>query len=413
MGGYEQVREVAGYRLGERIGSGGMGEVYKAYNGDLNRFAAVKILYQASFADRFQNEAYIQSSVNHPNIARLYEFTKCGNQHCIVMEYVEGETLDYLLHRKRKLSNNETEDIVRQIASALVYLHRKDIIHRDIKPQNFKLQPDGTVKMLDFGIAKHRYSPKFTQLGFVVGTSEYLSPEQFQQEPGLKSDVWALGVLCYELITGYLPFEAPNPVILQSKIRKGDFTDPKLLTPGVSEKLLSFINNGLKVSPANRISAAGAAAILGRPYTTHGSRLNMVPAAARKWLIPAAGCITALLILFFFIGNKDEIKIDDELNEQNKETLKTEAPAAEKEQKKITTDAAPVNKIIINVPGISNAELILNDGSRQPLPYTLNGKEGDKYEFRIHAEGYRDKDVQVVLTPRRISYEFNLEKNNN
>src|SRR5690606_8263394 len=137
---------------------------------------------------RFKNEAYIQSSINHPNIAMLYEYAKCNNKLCIVMEFVEGETLSDILYRKGKLSNSETENILRQIVSALAYLHKKEIIHRDIKPQNFKITADGTVKMLDFGIAKHKYSPKLTQLGFVVGTIEYLAPEQFEQKEEMKSD---------------------------------------------------------------------------------------------------------------------------------------------------------------------------------------------------------------------------------
>jgi serine/threonine protein kinase len=412
---YEQVTEVAGYRLAERIGSGGMGEVYKAYNNSLNRYAAVKVLYQATLADRFKNEAYIQSSITHPNIARLYEFTKCGEKHCIVMEYVEGETLGNLLHRKGKLSNEETEDILRQVVSALAYLHKKDIIHRDIKPQNFKIQSDGTVKMLDFGIAKHKYSPKFTQIGVIVGTSEYMSPEQFQQEAELKSDVWALAVMTYELITGYMPFEADNPVTLQLKIKKGNFTDPKLLIPGISETLSVIIDKSLKVNPANRITAMGIEALLVKKDTMDANSI-LSSLFSKKLLVPGIAGILVLFIFFLFINNnKEEINTDKPPLEQKEEKNLVGQGVTGNKQKAENTlfeTAGAGNKIIINAPGISNAELILNDGSRKPLPYTVNGKEGDKFEFTIHADGYKDKDVQVVLTPRRISYEFNLEKNN-
>ena len=181
-----QITEVAGYQLTVRIGAGGMGDVYKAFHYALNRTAAVKILHAKDMADRFKNEAYIQSSVSHPNIARLYNYSIVGETPCIVMEYVEGETLDAYLRSKRKLSAAETESIVAQVASALAYLHGKDILHRDIKPSNFKLQPDGTVKMLDFGISKNKYTPKLTQLGFVVGTTEYMAPEQFEGNAILK-----------------------------------------------------------------------------------------------------------------------------------------------------------------------------------------------------------------------------------
>jgi len=392
-----QVTEVAGYRLAERIGSGGMGDVYKAYNASLNRVAAVKILHQVAFADRFKNEAYIQSSINHPNIARLYEYAKSGDKDCIVMEYVEGESLDAVLHRKRKFSSEETENILRQIVSALAYLHKKDIMHRDIKPQNFKIQSDGTVKMLDFGIAKHKYTPKFTQLGFVVGTMEYLAPEQFEQKEELKSDIWCLAVMTYELLTGYMPFEATNPVILRTKIVKGSFTNPKILVPDISEKLSTIIDKSLKVNPVNRITAAGIENILGRKKQNTGTnnpvkqiRFQM---PSKKLLIYVMAAIGVVLLILFITNNKPGIK-----------------PSVQDDQ---VVGPANDKKVTINVPGIDNAELISNDNVHLPIPYTVSGNEGDKFEFTIHADGYKDKKVQVVITPRRSTFEYNLEKINN
>ena len=397
---YEHVTEVAGYRLAERIGSGGMGEVYKAYNPSLNRYAAVKILFQATFADRFKNEAYIQSSVNHPNIARLYEYTSIGDKHCIIMEYVEGECLDTLRHRKGKLSNEETENIIRQIVSALAYLHKKDIMHRDIKPQNFKVQSDGTVKMLDFGIAKHKYSPKLTQVGFVVGTMEYLAPEQLQQEPEIKSDVWALAVMTYELLTGYMPFESANPVTLQSKIKKASFTDPKILIPGISEKLLTMIDRSLKVNPASRISASGIENLLGKKKQTRGAdRTETFRLPSKKWLLGIGGAAVLLLLIIYLMNSKPDPKPPFEADTTG--------------NKKDTVTIPGDSKVLINTPGVQNAELILNDGVHMPLPYSVEGKEGERFQFTIHADGYIDKKIDVQITPRRSSFEYNLEKINN
>ena len=183
---YGQITEIAGYHLTDRIGSGGMGDVYKGYNKALQRLAAVKILHQKEMAERFRNEAYIQASVSHPNIACMYEYIVSRGIPCIIMEYVEGENLDSYLHRKGKLTNQEAEVIIRQVASALAYLHKKDIVHRDIKPQNFKIHSNGKVTMLDFGIAKAKYTPKLTQQGFAVGTTEYMAPAQFKHraDPG-------------------------------------------------------------------------------------------------------------------------------------------------------------------------------------------------------------------------------------
>jgi len=392
----EKVTEVAGYRLTDHIGSGGMGDVYKAFNPSLNRVAAVKILHQEAFADRFKNEAYIQSSINHPNITRLYEYAKCNNRLCIVMEYVDGETLSSILHRKGKLSSEETENILRQIISALAYLHKKEIIHRDIKPQNFKIQTDGTVKMMDFGIAKHRYSPKLTQLGFVVGTMEYLAPEQFDQKEDLKSDIWCLAVMTYELLTGYMPFEATNPAVMRAKIIKGSFTNPKILVPVISEKLAIIIDKSLKVNPASRISAAEIEGLLNNNKKAFAgeTKLNSIPLKLppKKILISAAAAIGVLLLIFILVNNKPDV--------EPVKPVKEIISAGEKQE------------VTINVPGISNAELISGDNVRIPLPHTVSGNEGDKFEFTIHADGYEDKKVQVVISPRRNSFEYNLEKIN-
>jgi eukaryotic-like serine/threonine-protein kinase len=391
-----QITEVAGYRLAEHIGSGGMGNVYKAYNESLNRFAAVKILHQEAFAERFKNEAYIQSTISHPNIARLYEYVKSGNKHCIVMEYVDGESLDAVLHKKGRLSSAETEDILRQIVSALTYLHKKDIMHRDIKPQNFKLQHDGMVKMLDFGIAKHKYSPKLTQLGFVVGTMEYLAPEQFEQKEELKSDIWCLAVMTYELLTGYMPFESSNPLTLRTKITKGSFTNPKILVPGISDKLSNIIDKSFKVNPATRISAAGIENILGRKKQQTGIGNKAEPfrfqMPSKKLLLYGGGAIAALLLIIFIANREPDVK-----------PVPPEKPPVTGNNLSLTID----------VPGIQNAELITNDNEHIPIPYTITGKDGDKLEFTLHADGYKDKKVEVMITTRRSSFEYNLEKINN
>jgi len=389
------IKEVAGYRLTERIGSGGMGEVYKAYNSSLNRFAAVKVLYQKDYAERFKHEAYIQSSVSHPNIAHLYEYVAFGDKPGIIMEYVEGESLDSLLRRKGKVSIEETENIIRQIAAALAYLHKKDIMHRDIKPQNFKIQADGTVKMLDFGIAKHKYSPKLTQSGFVVGTLEYLAPEQFQQQAELKSDTWALAVMTYELVTGYMPFEASNPATLRAIITKGIFTNPQILVPDISLKLSTIIDKGLRINPASRIAAASIEDMFKHKKALehlHAYKMFWVP--FKKLLLPGLAAIA--LILFFIFYSKSNLPGTKIIPVDNNKSEMHEG-----------------KKIKITALGIDQAELIFPDGSRKQLPHEVEGKEGDMFEFIIHADGYIDKKVEVVITPHRSSYEYNLSKINN
>lgn len=387
------ITEIAGYRLTQRIGSGGMGDVYKAYNAALNRTAAIKILHQKDMAERFRNEAYIQSSVSHPNIARLYEYLVTGETACIIMEYVEGDPLDVYLHRNGKLSNQETENIIKQIASALTYLHGKDILHRDIKPQNFKIRPDGSVIMLDFGIAKNKYTPKLTQQGYMVGTTEYMAPEQFQQKVEKKSDIWSLGVLTYELLTGYMPFDANNAVTMRAKIEKGEFTKPRILVPQVSEKLNKVIEKCLQVNPGNRFSAQEVEMLFTekkRIATADKHKAGINPAKLNKRIIVIAAAVILLVVIAVLWpgGSNNDIK-----------------PSEKKEIK-------PEQKLLIEVPNVSNAVMVFPDGTTEKLPFQLSGKEGQNFEFTIQAEGYESQKVEVELTVNRKSYEYYLHKIN-
>ena len=395
------ITEIAGYHLAERIGSGGMGDVYKAYNAALNRMAAVKILHQKEMAERFKNEAYIQSSVSHPNIACLYEYLISGNTPCIIMEYVEGETLDTYLHKRGKLSNKETESILRQVTSALAYLHHKDILHRDVKPQNFKVQPNGTVTMLDFGIAKSKYTPKLTQLGFVVGTTEYMAPEQFQQRVEKKSDVWSLGVMAYELITGYLPFEATNPVTLRSKIEKAVFTDPKIMAPQISEKVKTVIDKSLRLNIASRLSAAEIEKLLddknqsgqAKPRRQNSVQINF----NRKSILIAGTAVLVIIVMVFMLTRPGETEAASTTGNDTVTTVRI-------------PEATGIEKLTIATPSVPDAYIVFPDGSTKNLPYDISGKDGENFKFTIKADGYISREVEVPITNRRKSYQYYLEK---
>ena len=396
---HTQITEVAGYQLAGRIGAGGMGDVYRAFHPGLNRMAAVKVLHQKDMAERFKNEAYIQSSVNHPNIARLYNYSIVAETPCIVMEYVEGETLDARLLAKGKLSNAETEHIILQVARALSCLHDKGILHRDIKPSNFKIQPDGTVKMLDFGISKNKYTPKLTQLGFVVGTTEYMAPEQFESNPILKSDIWSLAVMAYELSTGYMPFEASNTITLRSKITRGMFTNPRILAPEISEKLQQIIGKNIRANPLFRMTAKEMViALEGRGKGFLDGLLMPWPdregikklAVQKKRLLYTGSFILAFIVITLMFS-KSAVKQPGDND-------------------KADTVAGNDVKLKINVPGIANAIIIFPDGNQQPIPYEVKGKEGETVSFILHADGYTDKTILVDFTSHRSSYEYNLEK---
>src|SRR5215210_2223171 len=173
------------YRLVDKLGEGGMGEVYRAVHSKIGRPAAVKVLSQAShgpeFIERFLNEARIQASLQHTNIVTLYDFLEFKGQPCIIMEYIEGQTLTECIREEvGGLALPDALRIFRALAEALHYVHQQGIIHRDIKSNNIRITPSGQVKLLDFGIAKSGSSPALTVTGAFIGTLQYLSPEQMQ-----------------------------------------------------------------------------------------------------------------------------------------------------------------------------------------------------------------------------------------
>src|ERR671926_1725415 len=182
---FDTNQSIGEYRIVDFIGAGGMGEVYRALHSKIGRGAAVKVLTQTSqasdFAERFSNEARIQAALQHPNIATLYDFCEVGGQPCIIMEYVDGQTISERIAAYRAaygaaLPLSETVYIFARVVEAIDYIHCHGVIHRDIKSNNIKVSSTGQVKLLDFGIAKGNMSPGLTETGSVVGTLEYISP---------------------------------------------------------------------------------------------------------------------------------------------------------------------------------------------------------------------------------------------
>ncbi len=206
----------------EKIGTGGMADVYKAVDETLGRTVAVKVMHaryasDPAFASRFRQEAQAAANLQSPNIVNMYDWGADGDTYYIVMEYVRGTDLKSIILDKGALPSKKVADIGAQVASALSVAHGYDIIHRDIKPHNIMVQPDGSVKVMDFGIARAGNST-MTQTGSVLGTAHYVSPEQAQgKELTGASDLYSLGVVLYECVTGTLPFDADTPVAVALK----------------------------------------------------------------------------------------------------------------------------------------------------------------------------------------------------
>src|SRR6266536_3426862 len=262
------------YKLSERIGTGGMGEVYLATDITAGRKAALKFLPTRFTSDaerlkRFQQEARTLVGLNHPNILTVYEIGEDHSTHYIASELIEGETLRQRLARGR-IELSEAVDVAIQVASALAAAHEAGVVHRDIKPENIMLRPDGYVKVLDFGIAKlaEQEVPVTvptdealllveTNLGSILGTVRYMSPEQAYGAPVDKgTDIWSLGVVLYEMVTGHAPFTGETPREAMSSILE---KEPPPLTSYVAQtpaELQQIINKTLRKDREERYHSA-------------------------------------------------------------------------------------------------------------------------------------------------------------
>jgi len=252
-----QIGEKVGeYEIVGFLGAGGMGSVYHGIHKKINRSAAIKVLSEpatsSNFKERFFNEAQLQSSLHHPNIATLYDFQESADVLFIVMEYVDGETLDALISR-RFFAVEDALATFETVCEAVDFIHSHNIVHRDIKPQNIKLSSGGKVKMLDFGIAKGKVSHGLTRVGGVIGTPNYLAPEQLLGQPATpRSDIWALGVLLYEMLTGETPFKGKTLGELHLQITTSKYDPPETANPAVSHQVSRIVSKCLTIDPAQR-----------------------------------------------------------------------------------------------------------------------------------------------------------------
>lgn len=247
------------YRLLERIAIGGMGEVWRAHDAVLHRVVAVKTLKPEHLADedfraRFRAEARHAGGLSHAGIASVYDYGESDGRAFLVMELVDGEPLSTLLRREGPLSADRTLDLVAQVAAALHAAHLGGVVHRDVKPGNLLVRPDGVLKVTDFGIASAVDAVPLTQTGLVVGTAYYLSPEQAAgQSASPASDVYALGVVAYECLVGQRPFPGDSPVVVAMAHLR---TPPPPLPSTVPVAVRALVLRALAKDPADRFADA-------------------------------------------------------------------------------------------------------------------------------------------------------------
>ncbi|WP_189046521.1 serine/threonine-protein kinase, partial [Micromonospora sonchi] len=251
------------YRLDERIASGGMGDVWRGTDQVLGRTVAVKSLLPAlldepGFAERFRGEARTMATINHPGVVDVYDFGNDQHIAFLIMEYVEGDPLSATLSRVGRLTPARTMALVAQAADALHAAHVKGIVHRDVKPGNLLVRPNGTLVLTDFGIARSELVGQLTAAGSVLGTASYISPEQATGQVATPtSDVYALGVVAYQCLAGRRPFEGDNPLdIAMRHVRE----TPRPLPSDIPPQVCALVERAMAKDPKERWQSAAVLA---------------------------------------------------------------------------------------------------------------------------------------------------------
>jgi serine/threonine-protein kinase len=317
---------LASYQVIEKIGQGGMAEVYKGFHPALRRYVAIKVLgrflqTEASFCQRFEQEAQALAALRHPNIVQIFDFGEYQSCHYLVMEFIGGTDLRSEIDRRfaegDSFAPDEILQLMSQVASALDYAHQQGVVHRDIKPANILIDAQGRVVLTDFGLVMLRDPARRATQGRSFGTPEYIAPEQAidSRAASPQSDIYSLGVILYEMVTGRLPFEAESPLSLALKHISEDPTPPRHYAPDLSEAAEAAILRALRKEPDSRFPTAQAMVeALRRAWSEASTQIDLAidqqivrPAAVAKdkqpwplggqwrWVL-AAGLVVVLLI---------------------------------------------------------------------------------------------------------------------
>lgn len=448
---------VDAYRIEGFLGAGGMGEVYLGKHTRLERYAAIKVLnlsrMQSSLSARFQNEARLQSSLHHPNIATLYDFKEIGNRLFIFMEYVDGECLEDLIDR-RFFSVEESLLVFYSIVEAVSFVHSSGVIHRDLKSQNIKLTSEGIPKLLDFGIAKDSQSSKLTKTGGVIGTPNYIAPEQLAgAKASTATDVWALGVLLYEMLAGEMPFQSGNIGELCEKIKRGDYPPIESRNPAVPRAVAKITERCLQKEPSRRfqnayelsmevshllkqqygISAKSSDAIrklfdTGHRYSiSSGEKGNTAFFGITDFRMASLLSLFLIFVLVSLVGvwafshsdfssNNSVIENSLEPKKSPNIVLPTVGPekSPETSESDIEISSSEENERTIKIDVFEgSADVIHNGRVIGKTPYDLTVDEGSIINLILRREGFEDENVRIEAVGFNNIYTYSLKRTKN
>jgi hypothetical protein len=454
--------KIGRYQILERVGRGGMGVLYRGIDPVLDREVAIKVMLVDFTEDteqmrpRFYREAQAAARLQHSNIVTVFEFAEDNNTPYIVMEFLRGEPLSTRMASPIPLTLDDKLNVVAQLCGALHYAHEQGVVHRDIKPANIFLLADGTVKLLDFGVAKLTTST-LTRQGDVLGSASYMSPEQVGGSESVdgRSDIFSVGVMLYELLAGRKPFQADNPTATIMKILRDDPPPLAQAVPGLPPQLLATVSRMLAKEPAGRFSTAGelarelqrirmtlqssgagAMTTPGLDETRFASPTELralqkelakdaaqaepsavVPAATRKWMVPVGLGVAALAVVvvaMMMFGRPLQGGTPREPAAAASAPAAAAGPVAAAgaaTSKKSDASAAVLDKTVVQVDSVPPGAALVVDGAAtsQATPTSITFVGPGPHKLRMSKRGFVNQEINLTADDlRRGSVSYTL-----